>query len=318
MNLLNYFTTLGESYICGPAGNLQCRGASDADEFTRQRDKLLSALLAIDADIVGLEELENNPSAAIQNLVDGLNTTLGTGTYAYIDTGYIGTDAIKVGLIYKPARVTPVGAYSILDSTDNPIFLDTLNRPSLAQTFSDANGEKLTVVVNHFKSKGSPCDGDPDIGDGQGECNQTRTNAAIALLNWLAGDPTGSGDSDFLIIGDLNSYAMEDPITALQNGGYTNLVASSLGQHAYSIAFDGTSGYLDHALASPSLAPQVTGLAEWHINADEPPALDYQDYNQPALYHPDPFRSSDHDPLIIWLIPGATSYLRLPLVLRSP
>ena len=90
------------------------------------------------------------------------------------------------------------------------------------------------------------------------------------------------------------------------------------GDDAYSYVFDGQSGYLDHALASASLSPQVTGLAEWHTNADEPAALDYQDYNQAPLYHPDPYRASDHDPLVAWLIPGANSYLRLPLVLRDP
>ena len=212
-NLLNFFTTLGSSYICGPSGTLQCRGAGDAAEFTRQRDKLLAELSAMDADVLGLVELENNPSDSLQSLVEGLNALTAPGTYAYIATGTIGADAIKVGVLYKPARLTPVGAFSILDSSDDPTFLDTKNRPSLAQTFQDAHGEKFTVVVNHFKSKGSACSdvGDPDTGDGQGNCNLTRTTAATALANWLASDPTGSGDPDFLLLGDFNAYAMEDP-----------------------------------------------------------------------------------------------------------
>ncbi len=118
--------------------------------------------------------------------------------YAYIDTGTIGGDAIKVGLVYRPAVVTPVGAYQTLDSTDDPRFLDTKNRPSLAQTFQvNANGGRFTVVVNHLKSKGSDCNdvGDPDLGDGQGNCNLTRAMAAQALVDWLATDPTGSGDN---------------------------------------------------------------------------------------------------------------------------
>ena len=45
--------------------------------------------------------------------------------------------------------------------------------------------------------------------------NRTRTLAAQALVDWLATDPTGSGDADFLIMGDLNSYAQEDPIEAV-------------------------------------------------------------------------------------------------------
>ena len=83
------------------------------------------------------------------------------------------------------------------------------------------------MVVNHLKSKGSGCGaGDDDTTTGQGNCNGTRTLAAQALADWLATDPTGSGDPDVLIIGDLNSYAKEDPIVALQNAGYTNLVAA--------------------------------------------------------------------------------------------
>ena len=249
-------------------------------------------------------EIENNATDAVQNLVDGLNGIAGPGTYAYINTGTIGTDAIKVAILYQPARVTPLGAYAILDSSVDPTFIDTKNRPSLAQTFeANARDERFTVVVNHLKSKGSACDdvGDPDAGDGQGNCNQTRTAAAIALTNWLATDPTGSGDPDFLIIGDLNSYAMEDPITALKNAGYVSLIESFVGPEAYSYVFEGQSGYIDHALASPSLAAQVAGATEWHINADEPVALDYNNYNQPALYTPAPYRASDHDPVLVGL-----------------
>ena len=148
--------------------------------------------------------------------------------------------------------------------------------------------------MNHLKSKGSDCNavGDPDTGDGQGNCNVTRTNAATALANWLATDPTGSGDPDFLIIGDLNSYAKEDPIKALEADGYTNLTASFQGPEAYSYVFDGQSGYLDHALANAALDPQVTGVTEWHINADEPIVLDYNTNFKSAnhvntLYAPD-------------------------------
>ena len=48
------------------------------------------------------------------------------------------------------------------------------------------------------------------------------------------------------------------------------------------------------------MAADVTGVATRHINADEPRALDYnQEYNPEPLYKPDPFRSSDHDPMLI-------------------
>lgn len=117
-----------------------------------------------------------------------------------------------------------------------------------------------------------------------------------------------------LIIGDLNSYAKEDPIVTLRNAGYSDLVAAFGGSSAYSYVFDGQLGYLDHALANPTLTPQVTGVAAWHINADEVPLFDYNDEIRDAgeasfeaesdarpLYHADAFRTSDHDPVIIGL-----------------
>jgi hypothetical protein len=107
-----------------------------------------------------------------------------------------------------------------------------------------------------------------------------------------------------MIIGDLNSYTFEDPIDVLVGGGYQNLVRASGGLGAYSYVFNGEAGYLDHALASPALASRVTGATEWHINADEPIALDYNDNFKSAnhvntLYAPDAYRSSDHDPVIV-------------------
>ena len=288
-NVLNYFTTLGG------------RGANSPEEFQRQRAKLIATITELDADVVGLIEIENN-DAAVADLVAGLNGASGAGTYAYIDTGVIGTDEIKVAFVYKPARVTPVGDYAILDASVDPRFIDTLNRPALAQTFrSNARAGVFTAVVNHLKSKGSDCNavGDPDTGDGSGNCNRTRASAAEALVDWLATDPTGSGDDDFLIIGDLNSYAKEDPIDALRAGGYTDLVREFAGESAYSSVSDAQLGYLDHALASEGLVDEVTGATEWHINADEPDLLDYgMTFKQPAqaaLFEPNEFRSSDHD-----------------------
>ena len=249
--------------------------------------------------------------AALDDLVNGptgLNSVVGADTYDYIDTDTIGGDAIKVALIYKPANVSPVGAYAILDSTVDAAFDDTRNRPALAQTFQENGTDDLvTVAVNHLKSKGSNCNsvGDPDAGDGQGNCNLTRKSAATALATWMAGDPTGSGSSDNLIVGDLNSYAMEDPIVAIESAGYSDLVEQFVGTGfaagAYSFNFFSQSGYLDHALASPSVLGRVTGADFWHVNADEPSGLDYNSFNQPGLYNPDPFRSSDHDPVVVGL-----------------
>jgi hypothetical protein len=128
----------------------------------------------------------------------------------------------------------------------------------------------------------------------------------MALVDWLATDPTASGDPDFLILGDLNAYAMEDPVMVIEGGGSSDLIKTFVGtgfaDGAYSFSFDGQAGYLDHALSSPDLLPEVSGAVSWHINADEPSGLNYNDYNQPGLFNPDEFRSSDHDAIIVGLL----------------
>lgn len=303
-NLDNYFTTLNSgSPVCGPVGGLGCRGANSPSEFVRQRTKIVSAFTSLDPDIAAIIEVENDARTSIQNLVSGLNDLSGNTTYTFIDTGTIGTDAIKVALLYKPAVLSPVGRLAVLDSSTDPQFADTLNRPALAQSFVQrSNGETFTILVNHLKSKGSSCAADPDLGDGQGPCNLTRTSAIRAELAWLATDPTESGDPDYIIVGDFNAYAREDPISALVAGGYTNLLAKFIGPDAYSYVFGGQSGTLDYAFASASLLPQVLDATEWHINSDEPAVLDYnEEHNLDAFYQPGPYRSSDHDPLVVEL-----------------
>ncbi len=320
LNTQNYFNTFGAGACMLGAGGAatDCRGASNQTEFDRQWPKLVQAVLATGADVIGLMELENDgygTGSAIQDLVDRLNTATAPGTYAFINadaltgqTNVLGTDAIKVGFVYRPATVTPVGTTAALNSTAFVNGGDTTarNRPALAQAFQEVStGSRFIAVANHLKSKDSACD-TPDAGDGQGNCNLVRTNAANALATWLAGNPTGTGDGDVLILGDLNAYAMEDPITAIQNAGYTNLISQYNGVSAYTYGFDGQWGYLDHALATANLVTQVTGAVTHHINADEPSVLDYNTENKTAgqlvsLYAADKYRAADHDPVVIGL-----------------
>ncbi len=303
-NVLNYFSGIDNSQpTCGPLSTDNCRGADSSTEHHRQLSKTSAALATMAADIIGLIELENNASASTSAIVDALNKRVGADRYAFVDTGTIGDDAIKTGFIYDTTRLELSGPFALLDKSVDSRFDDSRNRPALAQTFEvQSTGAKLTVIVNHLKSKGSSCeaDGDPNTGDGQGNCNITRQNAAAAIADWIATDPTGSGDPDFLVIGDLNAYSMEDPIRALTNNGLVNLLANA--RDPCSFVFDGQSGALDHALATASLAGQVTQALEWHINADEPALLDYNLENgrNPALFDPDsPYRSADHDPIIV-------------------
>lgn len=305
-NVLNFFSSIdnGQSN-CGPQRRDNCRGADNDEELTRHIDKMVSALAMLDADIIGLMELENNSNESIAILADALNGRLGAHRYAYIDTGNIGDDAIKTGFLYNTATVEPRGLFALLDRRVDERFDDRRNRPALAQTFQTTQSQAiLTVVVNHLKSKGSSCeaDGDPNANDGQGNCNLTRTRAATALADWVRADPTNSGDTDFLIIGDLNAYTAEDPLTALANGGFENLLDKAA--NPYTLIFDGQAGALDHALASATLLPQIRETRVWHINADEPAILDYNLENDrdPALFDGgSAYRSSDHDPVVIGL-----------------
>lgn len=320
-NVLNYFATVdttpsNDTGPCGPGGTNDCRGADSERERQRQLAKIVAALETIDADVFGLIEIQNDAGLATQQIVDALNAATAPGTYDYIETGTIGTDAIKQAFLYKTATVKPVGDYELLTSEDDPRFIDRRNRPALIQTFDEiATGERVTVAVNHLKSKGSGCGaGDDSVADGSGNCDLTRTQAAAALADFLATDPTGSGDPDFLVIGDLNSYSQERPITTLEGAGYVDLLEREEGLESYGYVFDGLLGHLDHALATTSLADQVTGAGGWKINADEFPLLDYNDDIKDAgeaaferessalpLYEPTPYRSSDHDPVVVGL-----------------
>ena len=268
---------------------MDCRGADSAQELQRQRDKLVAALKAMDADVVGLMELENTDEVATADLVSALNAAMGAGTYAYVTPPAPGTDAIRVGLIYKPSRVTPAGATQNYQ-TGTPAYSPLFDRPPLAQIFSlNANGEKFAVIVNHLKSKSScpTTPGDPDLEYGQGCWNAKRTAQAQGLLDFIA--MLKVGDPDVLVVGDLNAYGAEDPINTLVAGGLVNEVAKIPAATRYTYIFDGLSGYLDHALTTPSLDLQIAGVTIWHINTDEPSVIDYNlEFKPQDLYTPTP------------------------------
>ena len=322
-NVLNYFTTTVGLTDNGHAP----RGAENQTELDRQTEKLVQGILGLDADVVGLIEIENDfagTSFALKSLVEAMNAELGTNTWGYVDPGreFVGDDAIAVAFIYNLETTSLVGNAAILDTQEfqNPLGAgsggDTFNRAALAQSFQDIQGGGIfTASVNHFKSKGSLSGApeDQDQGDGAGANNATRTEAARVLSEWLAADPTGSGDSDVMILGDLNAYARETPITTLEAAGYTNLAQAYEGDDVYSYRFSGQIGTLDYALSNASLTSQVTGATTWTINSDTPVWNDYNlddTFTGPNTMRPtdqglfdgsNPLRSSDHDPVIVGL-----------------
>jgi hypothetical protein len=325
-NVLNYFTTLdasGATFVPSGGGctnSLEPRGANTATEFTRQRTKTITALKALNADVLGLIEMQNNGSgagSAIKDLVDGLNAGATTAnTYAIVDDSSIpvGCDAIKVAIIYKSARVTPLGA-PVSDTAA------VFSRPPVAQTFRDTvTGGSFTFVVNHFKSKG--CGGasgaDLDQNDGQGCFNDQRKGQAAQLKTFLETlkARTAPVDTDILTVGDYNAYLEEDPVRTLETAPnpLENLTRRVNASKRYSYVFDGQSGNLDHALVSQSLSAQVTGITEVHWNADEPTVFDYNVefkntpgctgntcFGQDVFNASTPYRFSDHDPVLVGL-----------------
>lgn len=336
MNLLNYFTTIdttssNDTGPCSPSGNLDCRGADSVAELNRQRERASIVVCTVNADVYGFAELENTTAHdSIVDLLGAINTRCGgTHPYTYADTGgTLGTDAIRVQQIYRTGVLTPTIA-PLVDL--NPIH----SRPPTAQTYdvvdatNPAFGQRFTVIINHFKSKGSSAGlpGDNDAGDGAGFSNATRTAQATRLLTWITSTVVpAAGDPDVLLLGDFNAYANEDPIATLQAGGFNDLETTFHGANAYSYLFDGQLGHLDYGFANTTLFPQITGADAWHINADESDMFDYNDEvrdspgeatfeekpDGSALVPPrvvfapgTPYRASDHDPVLVGIFATA-------------
>jgi predicted extracellular nuclease len=299
LNVLNYFNGDGKG-----GGFPTARGAKTAAELVRQKAKIVAAIKAMDSDVIGLMEIENDGDSslsALRDLVNAVNAEYGSTVFDLVKDpigvdGSSGTDAIKVAMIYKKADLTPFGK----SKGYNDSAFTLLGRPPLAQSFTlNSNSEKFTVIVNHFKSKScatSPADSkDLDQNDGQGCFNATRKKQAKALLKFVSVLMTNTGDSDVVIIGDLNAYGQEDPMDILRAGGFYDIMGET-----YSYMFDGQSGSLDHALSSYSMLKAKVGAENWHINCDEPLVIDYTtSFKTQDLYQNNFYRSSDHDPVMM-------------------
>ena len=291
-NLENFFNGDGQG-----GGYPTLRGARTLAEHQAQKTKLVATINALGADVAALMELENDgygPQSAIAQLVDALNADRGAGAdWRFIDAKQgPGENPIRVGIIYRASRVTPIGGPATLEQGP----FGPHSRVPMAQAFRAGKGAPFVVVANHFKSKGcSEASGaDADQKDDQACWNATRVDSARRLDQWLRTDPTGAGTADAVLLGDFNAYAMEDPIRTLHAAGWHDAFAEAKVAHPYSYVYNGMSGRLDHALLSPGMVKRLRGAAEWHINADEADDVGYRDRNASG-----PWRSSDHDPLLL-------------------
>ena len=327
-NVLNYFTSLGKDESGCKAytdkdgtkvGTNFCnvRGAYSQDAFQDQQAKIVTAINKLDAHVLGLSEIENGARVtgdvaqrdnALSNLVDELNKAAGENKWDYVKSpSALGTaeDFIRVGFIYQPAQVEPVGESRIFD---DPAFTRMARQP-LAQEFNTVNrddDENFVAVVNHFKSKGSVANGDEATGDGQGNNANVRVAQAQALLDHMDKQDDWQELPTFLV-GDFNAYTMENALNTLRGGGYT-LVHHEKDFPQESYQFDGQLGSLDHVFANEAAMALVQDSAVWNINGDESVAFEYsrRNYNaqdffgdgdDPIYGYGNPFRSSDHDPV---------------------
>lgn len=334
-NVLNYFTETGADYEadggscdfftdrennpitvddCGEVGP---RGAADDTNLARQQAKIVNAINTLDADVLSLEEIENSSryadsrDAALSALVDALNEDAGADRWAFVPSPAAvpaDEDVIRTAFIYQKADIRTVGDSEILI---DPVF-DNARAP-LAQAFMPVGGapdSEFVAIVNHFKSKSSGSGDDADQNDGQGASNYSRTLQAAALATFAADFSADAGTDTVFLLGDFNAYTMEDPMRILYQKGYTDLGRAFAGEDTY--LFGGLVGSLDHVLVSDAAFDDIVDADVWNINSVEPVALEYSryNYNVTDFYDESPFRSSDHDPLIVGFdVPPAPSTL---------
>ncbi len=294
--------------VCG--FNLEIYIASDYDyrygpanetEAAAQHEKIIKALQAIDADIYGFAEIQQG-QGALKKIVDALNKNVSADKhYAYVDDGgSVSGTWTKVAFIYRKNKVEP---YKSLLSDNTGV----RNRKKIQAFRQLSNGEIFVYSINHFKAKsGSGSGANADKGDGQGAYNADRVAEAEAVLELLDEKASYWADTDVLLMGDLNAYAMEDPIQTFINNDFIDLNRAFHADSAYSYTYYNSktkiseAGYLDHALASSTLKKQVTGVTTFHINSDENDKYSYSgSMNDGSMY-----RSSDHDPVIVGLALG--------------
>lgn len=261
------------------------------NESSLQKARVIKTLKAIDADIFGLCEVKQGQQY-IQSLVDSLNIALNSNVYSYINLQQLNSTYTCSQIIYKADIVTPINSPNILNS------VGPYNR-KLSQVFSVNNTDfSFIFSINHLKAKsgiGTALDNDQN--DGQSVYNYTRTLEAQAIVDNLENLKENYNTDKVIIMGDLNSCDREDPMEVFRNAGYENQVIR-FDSTQYSYRYDYNVQFLDYVLANDEVYSFVQYATNWHINADEPSFLDWENCDNSQNFL---FRSSDHDPVIVFL-----------------
>ena len=267
-------------------------------------------------DVVALQEIQDGSGSAddgtvsaeltLAALVDAI-VAAGGPRYESIDSeglvdGSVGGQPggnIRVAFLYDPARVELVGEPELLtdpvDQATNPLNPFFGSRIPLAADFS-FDGEVVTVVNNHFSSKGgsAPILGteqpfaerqeDPEV---NGSVDERRLQAA-AVNDYVAGRLAEDPAANVVALGDLNEFEFVSPVGEILSDNLSNTTLLLEPDERYSFVFQGNSQQLDHVLVSEALADGVE-VDVVHVNVE---------------FAEDPTRASDHDPVLVTLAPG--------------
>jgi uncharacterized protein len=244
-------------------------------------------------DILSLEEVQDNNGATNDSVVDAsvtlqalVNAIVAAGgpTYQWqqinpVDDTNGGEPGgnIRNVFLYNPLRVDYVpGSVGLIDP-GNAAFNNS-RKPLVAQF--DFNGERVTLVSNHFVSKGGD---DPLFGSDQPpilSSEATRTAQATVVKTYVQALLTSDPNAKVLVLGDLNDFEFSAPLTVLESAGLTSLVETLPANERYTYNFQGNAQALDHILASANLLGRLAGYDVVHINSE---FLD---------------QVSDHDPVV--------------------
>ncbi|WP_374943607.1 Calx-beta domain-containing protein [Sphingomonas sp.] len=269
-------------------------------------------------DVVVLEEIQDNDGSAnsgsaranvtLQTLVDAIFAQSGV-RYTFIENPFVtdGTNGgepggnIQVAMIYRADRVQlvdgsvrsiPQAATQATDPT-NPF---SGARIPLVADFT-FNGEDVTVIGNHFTSKGGSgaLEGaiQPSLAGGEAK----RAAQAAAVNDYVDSLLAANAGAQVIVAGDFNEFQFEEPLQVLTgaqtfaNGAITgtgtavleNLTYRLAANERYSYVFDGNAQQIDHVLVSAGLQDGAL-IDVLHLNRDE--------------------FASDHDPVLVQLTVG--------------
>lgn len=269
-----------EYYLATEAAWRTGYGPRNSWQHSIQKEKVCSALSVINADLYGLVEIEGGGVAA-NEICTELNRRRPDRHYKFINNGTSSGSSFTTCIyVYDANVIAPHGDY--LGSSDSEV----QNRKYIKTFREVATGEKFNFSINHFKSK---------TGDG----GDDRRNHEAQAVNTLS-KQSAVMDPDVIIMGDLNSYWNESPISILlENDGKdlrTDLLQKFLDDTTrYSYYYSGYN-YLDHAIVNSTMLPQVTGIQAFHCNSK---------YTDGQYGYPTGEKSirrySDHDPIIVGL-----------------